>query len=315
LRGRLSRSTPFPYTPRSRSWPQRRCWSAANRAIASGVLSSIPVVSLPPTEAAKACERAPTSNATRPYSMFVLLLDAGRMLPGSPTPHMSRHTLVTRAQGPVTLSVLANGAGGRAAAEVSPAPAAGSARLPRENPTTRPPGQAGITYKERTRPFLRGEADRAADAGAAQAAVAGGILRQVLLVLVLGVVEGRRGEADVGADRAVPGVAQPRLVGVAAGQRQRVLVGVVAEDHRTVLGAHVVALAHALGRVVVLPEGLEQGLERHGGRLVDHQHHLGMAGLPGAHLAIGRVRSFAAGVTRGGGHHARERPELALHAP
>src|SRR5690606_32153198 len=128
---------------------QRRCWSAANRAIASGVLSSIPVVSLPPTGAAKACERAPTSNATRPYSMFVLLLDAGRMLPGSPTPHMSRHTLVTRAQGPVTLSVLANGAGSRSTDEVRPEPASGSARLPRENPTTRPPGQAGITYKER----------------------------------------------------------------------------------------------------------------------------------------------------------------------
>src|SRR5690606_23649763 len=131
---------------------QRRCWSAANRAIASGVLSSIPVVSLPPTGAAKACERAPTSNATRPYSMFVLLLDAGRMLPGSPTPHMSRHTLVTRAQGPVTLSVLANGAGSRSTDEVRPEPASGSARLPRENPTTRPPGQAGITYKERLQP-------------------------------------------------------------------------------------------------------------------------------------------------------------------
>src|SRR5690606_16648320 len=91
----------------------------------------------------------PTSNATRPYSMFVLLLDAGRMLPGSPTPHMSRHTLVTRAQGPVTLSVLANGAGSRSTDEVRPEPASGSARLPRENPTTRPPGQAGITYRER----------------------------------------------------------------------------------------------------------------------------------------------------------------------
>src|SRR5690606_11604277 len=84
--------------------------------------------------------------------MFVLLLDAGRMLPGSPTPHMSRHTLVTRAQGPVTLSVLANGAGSRSTDEVRPEPASGSARLPRENPTTRPPGQAGITYKERLQP-------------------------------------------------------------------------------------------------------------------------------------------------------------------
>src|SRR5690606_30738184 len=88
----------------------------------------------------------------RPYSMFVLLLDAGRMLPGSPTPHMSRHTLVTRAQGPVTLSVLANGAGSRSTDEVRPEPASGSARLPREKPTTRPPGQAGLTYKERRQP-------------------------------------------------------------------------------------------------------------------------------------------------------------------
>ena len=38
-----------------------------------------------------------------------------------------------------------------------------------------------------------GDADRAAHAGAAEAAVAAGVLRQVLLVVVLGVVEGRSG--------------------------------------------------------------------------------------------------------------------------
>src|SRR5690606_39615724 len=45
-----------------------------------------------------------------------------------------------------------NGAGSRSTDEVRPEPASGSARLPRENPTTRPPGQAGITYKERLQP-------------------------------------------------------------------------------------------------------------------------------------------------------------------
>jgi hypothetical protein len=60
-----------------------------------------------------------------------------------------------------------------------------------------------------------GGADRAGHAGAADAAIAAGVLGEVLLVVVLGVVEGRR-FADLGRDGAVAGgAASRRLVGVA----------------------------------------------------------------------------------------------------
>ena len=58
------------------------------------------------------------------------------------------------------------------------------------------------------------DADRAADAGAAEAAVAVRVLREVLLVVVLGVVELRR-RHDLGRDRAVAGRGQLLLKRVA----------------------------------------------------------------------------------------------------
>ena len=53
--------------------------------------------------------------------------------------------------------------------------------------------------------------DRTGHARAADAAIAVGILRQVLLVIVLGVVERRR-VGDLGGDAAVAGGGQPILV-------------------------------------------------------------------------------------------------------
>src|SRR5688500_9477968 len=54
----------------------------------------------------------------------------------------------------------------------------------------------------RDRVALPADADRTAHAGSAQAAVAAGVLRQVLLVIVLGVIELRRGH-DLGSDPAI----------------------------------------------------------------------------------------------------------------
>ena len=64
---------------------------------------------------------------------------------------------------------------------------------------------------------------------------------------------------DLGRDRAVAGSRCSRaLVGVARGLGGALLLVVRGVDRRAVLGARVVALAHALGRVVVLPEDLQQ---------------------------------------------------------
>src|SRR5690606_4417352 len=99
--------------------------------------------------------------------------------------------------------------------------------------------------------------DGAAHPGAADAAVAVGVLVQVLLVVVLRQPEvAERG--DLGGDRAVAGGGEPlrvslprRLRGLALG-----VTGVV--DRRAVLGADVVALTVPLGGVVVLPEDPQQ---------------------------------------------------------
>src|SRR5207248_9528568 len=105
-------------------------------------------------------------------------------------------------------------------------------------------------------------ADWAAHAGAAQPAVAAGHLVEVLLVVVLGVVEGRR-VADLGGDLAVALGPQPLLIAVPRGLGRGALGVGVGVDRGAVLGPHVVALPHSLGRVVALPEGPQQVLVAH----------------------------------------------------
>src|SRR5690349_12659504 len=106
---------------------------------------------------------------------------------------------------------------------------------------------------------LRGDAgtDLAGNAGAAEAAIAAGILGEVLLMIVLGEIELRRvldlrrdGRIALGADRCLIGL--PRSFGGAPLRRRR---GV---DSRAILRADVVTLAHALRWVMALPERLQQ---------------------------------------------------------
>ncbi|MOA05415.1 hypothetical protein D3C78_1250130 [compost metagenome] len=130
----------------------------------------------------------------------------------------------------------------------------------------------------------------------------------------LGVVE-RRCLADLGGDGAVAGAGQFGGVGLGAGARFGQLRGGAAVDRRAVLGAAVVALTHALGRVVGLPEHLEQGFEAGLARIEDHPHHLGMSGQPGAHLLVARVGREAAGVARRRHPYARLLPQAPLGAP
>src|ERR1041385_6077558 len=155
---------------------------------------------------------------------------------------------------------------------------------------------------------------RAGDAGAAQAAVAPRFLGQVLLVVVLREVE-LAGGHDLGRDRAVAGAGERGLVGVARLLgRPPLLVGADA-DHRAVLRAHVVALAHALRGVVLLPERLEQVAVGDAAGVVDHAHGLGVAGAARAHFLVRGVGRGASLVADGGGEHAIALPELALGAP
>src|SRR5690606_24820226 len=159
-----------------------------------------------------------------------------------------------------------------------------------------------------------GHADRAGDAGAADAAVAVRVLGKVLLVVVLGEVE-VGGLGYFGGDGAVAGFGEDLLVGVAGGFGGLLLgVGAI-EDRRTVLGADVVALAHALGGVVGLPEDAEQFFVGDLRRIVDDADGFGVARQAAADFLVGGVRGVAALVADGGGDDSRGLPERAFGAP
>src|SRR5678815_1576345 len=80
-------------------------------------------------------------------------------------------------------------------------------------------------------------------------------------------------------------------------------------------GADVIALAHALRRVVVLPEDLQDVTVADDARIEDDPHDFRVPGGAAADLFIGRVRRRAAGIAHRRRIDALGFPELALGAP
>src|SRR5215472_13564837 len=138
-------------------------------------------------------------------------------------------------------------------------------------------------------PSAQAEANRAAHARAVVRAVPVWVLVQVLLVVVLGEVE-LASRLDLRADLAVPRLGQPLLVGGGGLLSLRPLLRAVIEDRRPVLGADVIALPHALGGVVRLPEIPEQLGVADLRRIEHHAHGLRVPGTARADLLICRVR-------------------------
>src|SRR6267142_1228011 len=95
------------------------------------------------------------------------------------------------------------------------------------------------------------------DAGPGDPAIPARVLRQVLLVVILGVIEGRL-VGDLGRDRAESLLPQRGLERLSRllGRRALLLAGRV--DPAAVLRARVVALAHPLRGIVALPEYSQQ---------------------------------------------------------
>src|SRR5262252_3935896 len=123
----------------------------------------------------------------------------------------------------------------------------------------------------------------AGDASAAETAIAAGVLRQILLVIILGVIEGLR-VLDLGRDRAIALGLERRLVDRARGFGELFLLGRGRVDGRAILRADIIALAHALGRVVAFPESLQEPVVADLLRVIDDEHDLGMAGAAAANL-------------------------------
>ena len=86
-------------------------------------------------------------------------------------------------------------------------------------------------------------------------------------------------------------------------------------DGRAVLGAVIVTLTHALRRVMVFPEHLEQLFIADDARVIHHTYRFSMTGLTGTDFAVGWVRRISSGVARSGAVHARQLPEQAFYAP
>src|SRR4051794_13232698 len=171
---------------------------------------------------------------------------------------------------------------------------------------------------ERVRRLRRGPScagpDRARHAGATEPAVAVRVLGEVLLVVVLGVVEVLE-RGDLRRDLAVAAAVQLPLEDALRRLGRLALSVARRVDRRAVLGAHVVALAHSLCRVVVLPEALQQRLVARLLRVEDDEHGLGVARPRAADLVVGRVRREAARVPDGRRVDTRRLPEDALRTP
>src|SRR5919197_4190908 len=99
------------------------------------------------------------------------------------------------------------------------------------------------------------------------------LLLEVLLVVVLGLVEGGRGD-DLGRDA----LREPRLHLGLRGERLLLLLRRVEEDRGAVLAADVRALAVPLSGVVRAPEEVEQLLVGDDRRIELDLHRLGVAG-------------------------------------
>ena len=86
-------------------------------------------------------------------------------------------------------------------------------------------------------------------------------------------------------------------------------------EGRAVLRADIIALAHALGRVMALKEQFHEVREGDFGGVEDDLDDLGMAGAAGADFFVGRVRGDAAGIADTGQPDALGLPEDPLGAP
>src|SRR3974390_2120007 len=109
----------------------------------------------------------------------------------------------------------------------------------------------------RSRSGTDADTDRTGHAGAAEPAIAGRILRQVLLMVVLGEIK-LPGRPDLGGDRTKSLCRQRRLVGRFRGLRGFALRLIEPVDRAAILSADIVALAHALRRIVAFPERLQE---------------------------------------------------------
>src|SRR6266487_5602347 len=135
---------------------------------------------------------------------------------------------------------------------------------------------------------------------------------EVLLVIILCLPE-LRGRRDLGDD--LPRVFARPLKLLLRSSRGGLFVRVAKEDHRSILRANVGTLAIERGRIVNLPEHIEQLIIRHLRRVVGHFNALSVSGSARADIRIGRVIVPAAGVADSRRCHALDLAKRRLNSP
>ena len=152
------------------------------------------------------------------------------------------------------------------------------------------------------------------DAGAADTAVAIRIFRKILLVLVFRVIKRIKWQ-NLGRDISVSCLRQLCLVGNQRLPRCRMLCVVVRENRGSILGAHIISLAHTLRRVVAFPEYLQQLFETDDVRVEYDEHDLRVTREPCTDFTIGRVRRYAACVSHRRAVYPGRLPEAPFGTP
>src|SRR5579864_4318291 len=120
------------------------------------------------------------------------------------------------------------------------------------------------------------------------------VVAKVILVIVFSEIE-RRGGAKLGHDGIVPYLGSIQLANDLLGGRA-LLVTVVKNDG-AVLCAHVVALPVSRGWIVNREENFQDIPVRRDARIKGHPHHFYVSGNAAAHVAICRIRRFAAHIS------------------
>src|SRR5262249_23864071 len=192
--------------------------------------------------------------------------------------------------------------------------------------TTKPPTRrrsdarsAGSPSTSGDRTSRRHGADRGphrtADAGAAEAAIAGRILGEILLMIILGKIEVRGGQ-NLCRDGTVPARGDRLLVHRLRSLCGRALRGRVHVDTGPVLGAEVVAWPQPLSRVMTLPEGFHKRLVGIFLRVDPPQDDLIVASVAGTNFLIGGIwRDPARVADRRDVNPVPQFPEFPLSAP
>ena len=120
---------------------------------------------------------------------------------------------------------------------------------------------------------------------------------------------------NLGSDLTETRSSQNALKPVSAVKRRSKLIFVESINTRSVLGANIVSLLHALRWVVRLPEGSEELFVADLGGVKDHEYSLGMARSAGADLLVGGVCGKATDIADCCGDDPWYLPKNSLNTP